>query len=165
MTVEGYNRFCGALPHTRYVVQWGGAHVWKVVTKVFAIAWHDDDDDADDLLVTFKCSDLSFEVLKVLPGCRPAPYLASRGLKWIQRTDPRSVDDGALCEYLTGSYHMVARGLPKRLQHELGLSGEAPPRPDRTKRNKHDRPANPARRSPETPTVKRVARAPRGGLQ
>jgi hypothetical protein len=30
MNLDDYNRFCQALPHTAHVVQWGGAHVWKV---------------------------------------------------------------------------------------------------------------------------------------
>ncbi|NNF79091.1 MAG: MmcQ/YjbR family DNA-binding protein, partial [Rhizobiales bacterium] len=43
MTYEEYNAFCGALPATTHVVQWGGAHVWKVGGKVFAIGgWADD---------------------------------------------------------------------------------------------------------------------------
>ena len=29
-------------------------------------------------------SDIAWEVLRDAPGCRPAPYMASRGLKWIQ---------------------------------------------------------------------------------
>ncbi len=39
MTFEEFNAFCGSLPATTYVVQWGGSHVWKVGGKVFAIGW------------------------------------------------------------------------------------------------------------------------------
>ena len=39
-------------------------------------------------------------MLKDLPGLRPAPYLASRGLTWIQRTDARTLDDADLFHYL-----------------------------------------------------------------
>ena len=38
MTLDDYNGFCASLPGTTHVVQWGGAHVWKVGGKVFAIA-------------------------------------------------------------------------------------------------------------------------------
>jgi predicted DNA-binding protein (MmcQ/YjbR family) len=42
MTYDAFNAFCRALPATTYVVQWGGAHVWKVGGKVFAIGgWAD----------------------------------------------------------------------------------------------------------------------------
>jgi hypothetical protein len=30
MTLDEYNSFCGSLPFATHVVQWGGAHVWKV---------------------------------------------------------------------------------------------------------------------------------------
>ena len=37
MTRDEYNAFCASLPATTHVVQWGGADVWKVGGKVFAI--------------------------------------------------------------------------------------------------------------------------------
>jgi len=80
MTAEEFNAFCRSLPATTSVVQWGGSHVWKVGGKVFAIGNGPD----GDVSVTFKAGDISYEVLKTQPGLRPAPYLASRGLKWIQ---------------------------------------------------------------------------------
>ena len=119
MTLDGYNAFCRALPHARHVVQWGGAHVWKVGAKVFAICWVDDGNS--DLLVTFKCSPMSFDLLREQSGLRPAPYLASRGLKWIQRTGSENMDDDTLRDYLAASHRIVAAGLPKRMQLELGL--------------------------------------------
>lgn len=119
MTLDEYNRFCAALPVATHVVQWGGAHVWKVGGKVFAIAgWG----GGDFLHVTFKCSDSSYDILKELPGLRPAPYLASRGMKWIQRQNAESMDEDALKEYLRESHRLVARGLPKKLQMELDLA-------------------------------------------
>ncbi|MBU1212905.1 MAG: MmcQ/YjbR family DNA-binding protein [Alphaproteobacteria bacterium] len=120
MNVETYNAFCKSLPHTSHVVQWGGAHVWKVAGKVFAIGSWNDADEA--LFVTFKCSPMSYDMLKEMPGCRPAPYLASRGMKWIQRTGPETMDDEALRDYLEESYRLVALGLPKNVQKELGIA-------------------------------------------
>lgn len=117
MTPAGFNTFCCRLPHTSYVVQWGGAQVWKVAGKVFAIAW----DEPGELHVTFKVTPLGFEVLKDMPGLRPAPYLASRGMTWIQRTSAESMDDNALRDCLAESHRLVAAGLTKRLQRELGL--------------------------------------------
>jgi predicted DNA-binding protein (MmcQ/YjbR family) len=116
MQLAHYNRCCGSLPHTTHVVQWGGAHVWKVAGKVFAIAGGSDD---DMLAVTFKCSDLAFSILAEQPGLRPAPYLASRGMKWIQRLNDETMDDAALEDYLAESYRLVVAGLPRRRQKEL----------------------------------------------
>ena len=55
MTYDDFNAFCRALPATTYVVQWGGAHVWKVGGKVFAIGGWADGAPA----FTFKAGELS----------------------------------------------------------------------------------------------------------
>jgi predicted DNA-binding protein (MmcQ/YjbR family) len=121
MTLDDYNGFCRGLPHTAHVVQWDDAHVWKVggaKGKVFAIAsrW-----EGVSLDITFKASPLSFGLLKDRPGIRPAPYLASRGLLWLQRRTGETLDDDTLKAYLRESHRLAALNLPKRLQRELGL--------------------------------------------
>ena len=116
MTREGYDAFCASLPHATHVVQWGDASVWKIGGKVFAIGgWSDDREFA----VSFKCSEMSFAILKDLPGVRPAPYLASRGLSWIQRLDARSLSDHDLEQYVRQSYSMILAALPKKTQRAL----------------------------------------------
>lgn len=118
MTYEEYNAFCGSLPATSHVVQWGSSHVWKVGGKVFAIGgW----DDGAEPRITFKTSDMAYELLKEEPGLRPAPYLASRGMKWIQHYDKPGLSDDELKTYLTESHRIVAAGLSKKKQRELGL--------------------------------------------
>ena len=118
MRLEDYNAFCAGLPRTTHVVQWGGAHVWKVGGKVFAIAgWS----DGDELAVTFKVSGLAYDILKEQPGLRPAPYLASRGMTWIQRVSAETMDDEALRDYLAESHRIVAAKLTRKLRRELGL--------------------------------------------
>lgn len=121
MTYEEYNAFCGSLPVTTHVVQWGGSHVWKVGGKVFAVGgWNDDGLTG----ISFKVSEIAFEMLKDQPGLRPAPYLASRGMKWIQHFEAPGLSDDALKEYLTESHRIVSLGLTKKLQKELGLNQE-----------------------------------------
>jgi predicted DNA-binding protein (MmcQ/YjbR family) len=118
MNVDEYNDFCASLQATSHVVQWGGAHVWKVGGKVFAIAgWN----AGEALAVTFKCSEIAFAILKEQPGLRPAPYLASRGFSWIQRRTDESMPDDALRDYLRESYRLVSAKLPKRVRTELGV--------------------------------------------
>jgi predicted DNA-binding protein (MmcQ/YjbR family) len=118
VTLEEYNSFCASLPHSAHVVQWGGAYVWKVGGKVFAIAgWN----DGKILAVTFKCSPMSFDLLKDQPGLGPAPYLASRGMSWIQRTSDESMDDATLRDYVQESWRLAGLNLPKKLRLELGL--------------------------------------------
>jgi len=118
MQLEDYNCFCASLPHATHVVQWGGAHVWKVGGKVFAIGGPR---EGGTVAVSFKCSDIAYEVLREQQGLRPASYLASRGMKWIQRQTDQSMDDTRLKEYLAESHRIVSAGLPKRLKKELGM--------------------------------------------
>ena len=119
MTMAEYNEFCGSLAHTTHVFQWGGSHVWKVGGKVFAIGG---ENGPDGFRVSFKVSDLAFDILREQPGCRGAPHLASRGMKWIQRYNADAVGDDALKDYLKESYRLVSLGLTKKLQKELGLN-------------------------------------------
>jgi predicted DNA-binding protein (MmcQ/YjbR family) len=117
MTYEEFNEFCRTLPATTYVVQWGGSHVWKVGGKVFAIGGWEDDEPS----FTFKASDTSYEILKAQPGLRPAPYLASRGMKWIQHFAKPGLSDSALRDYIRQSHFIVSQGLSKKARIELGL--------------------------------------------
>lgn len=118
MTYEEYNAFCKSLPATTYVVQWGGSHVWKVGGKVFAIGGWDDGEEAH---ITFKTSPIAYEILKDKRGLRPAPYLASRGMKWIQHYARPGLKDAELRDYLRASHRIVAQGLSKKKQKALGL--------------------------------------------
>jgi predicted DNA-binding protein (MmcQ/YjbR family) len=117
MTYTKFNAFCRALPATTYVVQWGGAHVWKVGGKVFAIGGWENDEPS----FTFKVSDIAYELLKEQPGLRPAPYLASRGLKWIQHYAKPGLSDAALRDYIRQSHALAAQGLSKKMRIGLGL--------------------------------------------
>jgi len=117
MNLKTYNTFCGGLPHTTSVVQWGDATVWKIGGKVFVIGR----EEGGEIVCSFKVSDMSFDILKEQPGCQPAPYLASRGMKWIQRFSNETLSDGDLKAYIEASYQLVAAGLTKKLQRELGF--------------------------------------------
>lgn len=121
MTRDEYNSFCASLPATNHVVQWGNADVWKVGTKVFAIGgWQD---SGSDTYVTFKVSDMAYQILKDQDGLRPAPYLASRGMKWIQRyQDNGAMSDDDLKAYLTESHRLISLNLTKKMQRELNLN-------------------------------------------
>ena len=117
MTLREYNAFCRALASTSYVVQWGGSHVWKIGGKVFAIASGPDVKPH----VTFKVSEIAYEMLKDRPGLRPAPYLASRGLKWIQHFARPGLSDAALRDYVRQSHLIVSQGLSRKRRIELRL--------------------------------------------
>ncbi len=106
------------------MVQWGGSHVWKVGGKVFAIGGWEDDEPS----FTFKVSDIAYEMLKEQRGLRPAPYLASRGMKWIQHFAKPGLSDDGLRDYIGQSHFIVSQGLSKKKRMELGLE-QTPRRP------------------------------------
>ena len=120
MNYDDFNAFCGALPATTHVVQWGGAQVWKVGGKVFAIGGWNKEEDVPAF--TFKVSPMSYEIMQEQPGLRPAPYLASRGMKWIQHYSSPGLTDDALEDYLRESHRIVSLGLTKNKQKALGLN-------------------------------------------
>ncbi|MEP3892257.1 MAG: MmcQ/YjbR family DNA-binding protein [Hellea sp.] len=117
MTLDDYNTFCASLPHSEHVIQWGGADVWKVAGKLFAIARG----GGDGSQVTFKTSEIAYEVLRQEPGLRPAPYMASRGMKWIQHYAEPGLDDENLRIHIEASYHMAIKRLTKKKRLELEL--------------------------------------------
>lgn len=117
MTFEAFNAFCQSLRSTTYVMQWGGSHVWKVGGKVFAIGGGTDGAET----YSFKVSPIAYEILRSEPGLRPAPYLASRGMTWIQHYQEPGLDDDLLREHLSQSHQIVAQGLSKKLRQSLLL--------------------------------------------
>jgi predicted DNA-binding protein (MmcQ/YjbR family) len=123
MNYKRFNKFCGSLPATTYVMQWGGSHVWKVGGqeggKVFAVGgWV----DKGKLGFTFKVSPLDFEVLQFRRGVRPAPYLASRGMEWLQYYAEPGLSDAELKDLLRSSHRLASLNLTKKRQKELGLN-------------------------------------------
>lgn len=117
MTRDEFNRFCAGLGPTTHVVQWGNADVWKIGGKVFAICGWADGREA----FTFKVTELGFNVLSDIPGLRPAPYLASRGMKWIQHHDAPGLPETELRAHIRASYDMIAAALPRKTRARLGL--------------------------------------------
>ena len=117
MTRDELTAFCAALPRTTHVVQWGNADVYKIGGKVFAIIGPGQTGDT----VTFKTSHMAFEILSDSPGLRPAPYMASRGLKWIQQYEQPGLSDDSLRDHIRASYDLVAAGLTRKLSASLGL--------------------------------------------
>ncbi|MDC8832432.1 MmcQ/YjbR family DNA-binding protein [Alteromonas gilva] len=119
MNHQQFNAYCASFSATTHVVQWGNSDVWKVGGKVFAIGSLS---KSQSPAYTFKTSALNFEFLLNAPGYIPAPYLASRGLKWIQQVDTAGHLDDDLKYYIAESYRIVSSGLSKRQRVELGIA-------------------------------------------
>ncbi|WP_262695817.1 MmcQ/YjbR family DNA-binding protein [Kordiimonas aquimaris] len=117
MTRDEFDAYCGSLKATTNVIQWGNSSVWKVGGKIFAICsiWGEGREDK----ISFKCADMSFEILCELPDIVPAPYLA-RG-KWVQLSEPDALSDDDIRSYIDDAHAIIAAKLTKVKQRELGL--------------------------------------------
>ena len=127
MTRDEFDVYCATLKATTHVIQWGGASVWKVGGKIFAIcsSWGPEDkrshaDDASER-ISFKCSDLGYQILCELEGIVPAPYLARA--KWVQLQRADALSDDDIKDYIADAHAIIAAKLTKKLQRTLGLGG------------------------------------------
>ena len=111
-----FEAFVLALPAATLVRQWGDSSVGKVGGKIFAIFG----DAAGDAGLSFKCSDMAFEMLPELNGIHPAPYLARA--KWVAVEAECELSRAELAAYITEAHRLVSAKLTRRLQAELGLA-------------------------------------------
>lgn len=117
MNRDQINTFCATLAHSTHVVQWGNSDVWKVGGKVFAICgW-----TKGETAVIFKATPIAYEVLQDMKGVHPAPYFATRGMKWLQDTRDPGLSDRELQNHIIYSYEMAVAALTKKKRAELGL--------------------------------------------
>lgn len=117
ITREQFNQHCAALKGATHVIQWGGADVWKIGGKIFAIAPRVGEGEFQK--ISFKVNDFAYEVLTQKDGIVPAPYLARA--KWIQIQSPNAMTDEDLIQHITDAYAIIVEKLTKSLRYELGL--------------------------------------------
>jgi predicted DNA-binding protein (MmcQ/YjbR family) len=124
---DGFEAFISTLPAAGLSRQWGDASVAKVGGKIFALYV---EDVAGSGSLSFKCTDLAFEMLPELQGVRPAPYLARA--KWVAVKAGAALSPTEIAAYVVEAHRLVAAKLPRRVRLELGLQGPIPPRADKT---------------------------------
>ena len=117
MTRDEFDEYCASLPGTNHVVQWGGASVWKLAGKIFAVCsrWG----NGDHAKISFKCSDLAYRVLVEQAGIEPAPYLARA--KWVQLQEANALNAADQRAYIAEAHRIVAGKLTRAQRRELKL--------------------------------------------
>lgn len=113
-----FEAFVAGLPHAVIVHQWGDASVGKVGPvgkgKIFAIL---SDWSRSEPAISFKCSEMSFEMLPTLPDIRPAPYLARA--KWVQVGARSPLSKAELESYIAQAHELIWAKLPLKLREQL----------------------------------------------
>jgi predicted DNA-binding protein (MmcQ/YjbR family) len=110
-------KFCLSLKGATLVVQWGDCRVYKVGGKVFAVL---SPASEKPHRLSFKVREESFHILTQDPLIVQAPYFAKGQWVSLERLDALSTKE--LKAYLTRAHAIIATGLPKKRQAELGLS-------------------------------------------
>ena len=114
MDRAGVGRVCLALPGATLDHPFGPGHdAYKVGGKMFAMV------GAMGAL-SFKVSDIAYEVLTETGHARPAPYLAKA--KWVNLADPGDWDDAELTDHLKTAHALIVAKLTKKARAELGLT-------------------------------------------
>lgn len=118
MTRGEFDKYCRAFKGTENVEQWGGASVWKLGGKIFAICskWG----AGSHTKISFKCSDLTYAILCEQPGIIPAPYLARA--KWVQLESADAMSPQDIRGYIEAAYFIIMAKLTKAQRKELGLT-------------------------------------------
>jgi predicted DNA-binding protein (MmcQ/YjbR family) len=117
MTPKAFAAACLALPGATLSVQWGGAQVFKVGGKIFAIIGLNRGEGPP--AYNFKASDMAFELLVEHGLARPAPYLYRA--KWVRLLTPDALPDDDLTAYLGQAHALVAARLTRAQKRALGL--------------------------------------------
>lgn len=127
MKLRDIDKFARTLPGVTCEFPWGGDHpVYKVAGKMFATT---SGAPGEDARLSFKVSDLSFEMLTKKRGIEPAPYLARA--KWVILDDPKAMDADEIKARIAEAHRLVAEKLPKKTQ---ALLFGAPPKASPSKK-------------------------------
>lgn len=108
-----------SLPGATQDIKWGADWVASVGGKMFLAGGSPD--PRGWKACSFKADAHRFLELTGLPGFAPAPYLARAG--WVSLQDPKALPLPELKALVARSHALVAAGLTKKLQRELGLLG------------------------------------------
>jgi predicted DNA-binding protein (MmcQ/YjbR family) len=114
MDRQGVGRVCLALPAATLDHPFGDDHdAYKVGGKMFCMV-------GGSGSISFKVSDIAYEVLTESGRARPAPYMARN--KWVNLAQIDDWADDELAEHLAIAHGIVAAKLTKKVRAALGLT-------------------------------------------
>ena len=113
MSPEQLEKAALALPGVEVSIKWGADRCYVVGGKMFAAT------DLAGTHLAMKMTDIAYQVLTETGRARPAPYAAR--FKWVMFDDLSALDDEEVRGWLRTAHALVAAGLPRKKQAELGL--------------------------------------------
>ncbi|MBU1384203.1 MAG: MmcQ/YjbR family DNA-binding protein [Alphaproteobacteria bacterium] len=114
MDRAGVGKVCLALPGATLDHPFGDDHdAYRVGDKMFALVGGEGG-------VSFKVSDIAYEVLTESGHARPAPYLARA--KWVNLPQIDDWPDDELADHLAIAHGLIAAKLTKKARAALGLT-------------------------------------------
>ncbi len=106
-------RACLALPAVTLDHPFGDPHdAYRIGGKMFVMV-------GEEAGVSFKVSDIAYEILTETGKARPAPYLARA--KWVNLPDPDAWDAAELADHFAIAHRIISEKLTKKVRAELGL--------------------------------------------
>jgi predicted DNA-binding protein (MmcQ/YjbR family) len=113
MDRDGIGKVCLALPGVTLDHPFGPGHdAYRIGGKMFVMV-------GEQGGVSFKASDIAYEVLTETGHARPAPYLARA--RWVNLPDPAAWTDDELAEHFAIAHGIIAGKLTKKVRAALGL--------------------------------------------
>lgn len=116
MSPDAFRDACLGLRAASLTVQWGGTQVFKVGGRMFALMGGAVAQDG----VSFKVSDLAYEVLIETGRAVPAPYLARA--RWVRFADLETLDEAEALDWLQNAHRLVVARLTRAVRRDLGLT-------------------------------------------
>ncbi len=114
MTPAAFDKAARALPAVTVDIKWGADQVYSVGGKMFAVISVE-----DPPRLSFKASDLAFEMLIETGVAIGAPYMARA--HWVQLKTIDALPDAELTAYLAEAHALIAAKLTRKARAELGL--------------------------------------------
>ena len=115
MSPEAFDQACLALPGATLSIQWGNDHVFKIGGKMFAVRG----EGVGHGGISFKASDVAFEVLTEAGRATPAPYLARA--RWVHFADLSVLDADEVADWVGTAHALIAAKLTRKARAELGI--------------------------------------------